>query len=60
LRERKLAMKTDTSDETEHTLDHAKLLGFRALAQVTTRETDLGESADLAFQKRGSEGSALN
>jgi hypothetical protein len=39
-------------------LDHQKLLGFRNLTEVTRPEGDLAESADLAFQKRGTETAA--
>ncbi len=53
-------MRRNTPVETETKpdqvkLDHEKLLGFRNLAKVTRPEGNLGESADLAFQKRGTE-----
>ena len=37
------------------TLDQAKLFGFRNLLLVTTQDSDLVESSDLTFCKRGTE-----
>jgi len=48
-------METKVPVETEAKLDHEKLLGFRNLAEVRASEKALRESADLAFQKRGTE-----
>jgi hypothetical protein len=53
-------MQPNKPNETDPKLDHTKLLGFRGLAEVTKPGTDLGESADQMFQKRGSEGPAPN
>ena len=44
--------------ETPPELDHAKLLGFRNLTGVTNVDSDLVESSELAFNKRGTEGLA--
>ena len=37
-------------------LDSKKLLGFRNLLSVTTAQSDLKQSAGLAFTKKGIEG----
>lgn len=44
----KLDHEVKTSD-----LDFKKLLGFRNLVPVTKPESDLEESSDLAFSKKG-------
>ena len=44
-------MKTDEQVK----LDTAKLLGFRNLSVVMGPKSDIRESADLAFTKRGTE-----
>ena len=49
----------DTVDEQANllpTLDSEKLLGFRNLLSVTTAQSDLKQSAGLAFTKKGIEG----
>ena len=51
-------MQPDSRIETQPTLDPEKLFGFRNLVQVTPREGDIRDSADLAFQKRGTEAPA--
>ena len=48
-------MNSDAQDDTLPELDHAKLLGFRNLAEMAVPDGDVLESADLAFTKRGTE-----
>ena len=48
-------MQPDTKPDETPELDPAKLFGFRNVARVTNAESDIEESADLAFTKRGTE-----
>ena len=47
--------RTDAVPVNQPKLDHARLFGFRNVVCVTDQESDVGESADLAFTKRGTE-----
>ncbi len=46
-------MRDDSKIAAQPKLDRKQLLGFRNLAAVTTPDSDMIESADLAFCKRG-------
>jgi len=47
-------MRDDTNAERAK-LDHKKLLGFRNLVPVSKDTTDLRESSEIAFNKKGTE-----
>ena len=48
-------MYPDKQAEVKLVLDPSKLFGFRNVARVTTPDSDVAKSADLAFTKRGTE-----
>lgn len=48
-------MKSDASTKPQLKLDPAKLFGFRNLRIIASAASDLRESADLAFTKKGTE-----
>jgi hypothetical protein len=48
-------MRSESKIAAQPKLDRKKLLGFRNLVAVTTPESDIRESADLTFVKRGVE-----
>ena len=51
-------MNEDKGTDQQPKLDYSKLLGFRNLIPVTTPESDMRESCELAFNKKGTETSA--
>ena len=53
-----MTIKPSAEAETQPVLDSAKLCGFRNLPLVMGAGSDLRQSADLAFIKRGTEGLA--
>jgi hypothetical protein len=48
-------MEREPTVDAETKLDHGKLLGFRNLIPVSQSDSDIRESSDLAFNKRGVE-----
>jgi len=51
-------MRQDTKTAEPPQLDRAKLLGFRNLLPVSKDGTDLRESSEIAFNKKGTESAA--
>ena len=48
-------MNEDKGTDQQPKLDYSKLLGFRNLIPVTKPESDIRESSELVFNKKGNE-----